>query len=182
MFGISDGGLAPASASLARIGLVARIALGVGALCVAVLLLTLFAATHDSGASYLEVIRSHAITRRNLGLALWIAGCIVVSAAGVLTWMVALYASFRIAGPFYRLSRNLELELAAGPVPPVPIRRTDALQRESHELGDAACRLHSHYAELKALARGARVLLGHDEGAAAEPLRRIEELDARVSL
>src|SRR4030065_873565 len=94
--------------------LVAKITLLVGAAACAGLILTLMSISHQSGSSYAETIRSFSLTREHLGTRLLVAGLFLVAFAAVITWLIALYSSFRIAGPLYRSACNLEIFLAQG--------------------------------------------------------------------
>lgn len=165
--------------------LVARIALHVGAVACAGLLLTLFLITYEEGGRYEEVIVAYSLTARNLGFALLVFGLAIVASAGITTWLISLYSSFRIAGPLYRLSRNLEMEIERGPVAPVPIRKTDQLQREWREFDASVAALRGHYDDMR------QALDGHKspQTGAGDPLTplhetvaRLKEIDRRVRL
>jgi hypothetical protein len=128
---------------------VARIALWVGAVAAAALAVMLYLLTDTASWSYSELIKSHSITQHNLGPALLIGGVFLLGFTAVLTWLIALYSSFRIAGPLFRLSRNLEVSIAQGPVKPVPIRESDRLRQEAALLEESLGVLASHYKELR---------------------------------
>ncbi len=128
---------------------VAKIALSAGVLAATGMVVILFALTDRTGASYGELIRSASITRENLGLALLIGGFSLIAFTAVLTWLISLYSSFRIAGPLFRLSRNIEASLTRGPIKPLPIRDSDRLHREADMLEDALGALALHYKELR---------------------------------
>jgi len=80
------------------------------------------------GASYFDVVRAHVLTHRQLGPALLVGGLILLVLVAAITWLVALYGSFRFAGPLYRFTRNLR---EASRQPPMGIRQDDALQETS---------------------------------------------------
>ena len=124
---------------------VAKIALSVGAAAAAGLAAMLYVLTDGSGASYGDLIKSHSVTQHHLGPALLIGGFFLIGFTAVLTWLITLYSSFRIAGPLFRLSQNLEISIAQGPGIPVPIRKSDRLHEEAALLEDALGALASHY-------------------------------------
>jgi hypothetical protein len=128
---------------------VANIALSVGALTATGLGVVLFVLTDRTGASYGELIKSASITHENLGPALLIGGLALVAFTAILTWLISLYSSFLIAGPLFRLSRNIEASLTEGPIKPLPIRDSDRLHREAAMLDDALGALALHYKNLR---------------------------------
>lgn len=128
---------------------VGKIALLVGATAAAGLVAMLYALTDGGGQSYGELIQSHSITQHRLGAALLIGGFFLLTFTAILTWLIALYSSFRIAGPLFRLSRNLEVSISRGPVKPVPIRNSDRLRREAALLEAGLGVLASHYGGMR---------------------------------
>lgn len=124
---------------------VAKIALSVGAASSAGLVIMLYVLTDSSGTSYGELIKSHSVTQYHLGPALLIGGFFLLGFTAVLTWLITLYSSFRIAGPLFRLARNLETSITQGPGKPVPIRESDRLRGEAALLEDSLSALTSHY-------------------------------------
>ena len=127
---------------------VANIALGVGTLAGVGLACMLFVLTDASGESYGAMIQSHSIAQQRLGPALLMGGFFLLAVTAVLTWLIALYSSFRIAGPLWRLARNLETSIRLGPVKPVPIRDSDRLHAEAALLDEAVTAVSAHYASL----------------------------------
>lgn len=128
---------------------VAKIALSVGAVAAAGLAIMLFALTDTSGTSYGELVKSRSVAQQLLGPALLIGGFFLLAFTATLTWLIALYSSFRIAGPLFRFSRNLEASISRGPGKPVPIRTTDRLHPEAALLEDALGALAEHYEGLR---------------------------------
>lgn len=106
---------AGAPAMLFSLRRVARIALGIGAGAACVPAVTVFFLGDRSGACYDELIRSRSLNQQLLGPALAIGGLVLVAFSTALTWGIALYSSFRVAGPLFRLTRNLETAVARGP-------------------------------------------------------------------
>lgn len=136
-------------AILSHLRWVAKIALSVGALAATGLAIVLYALTDTSGASYHQLIQSHSVAQQYLGPTLLIGGCFLLAFTAVITWLIALYSSLRIAGPLFRFSRNLETSIAQGPTRPIPIREDDELQRETRQLADAIAAVSDHYAGLR---------------------------------
>lgn len=95
--------------------------------------------------SYLQLITATVLTERELLPATLIAGLCVILVSAVFTGLIAVYSTFRVAGPLYRFARNLELVEQRGSSSPVPIRRDDALQEEWLALKQAIEMLDSHY-------------------------------------
>lgn len=144
---------------------VAKLALGVGAIATAGLVITLSVLTDSSGISYGDLIQSHSIAQSYLGPVLLISGCLLIAVTAICTWLITLYSSFRIAGPLFRFSRNLETAITAGPRKPIPIREGDSLQQDAALLASSLAALEVHYANL------------HEEVAAAITQIKDRELD-----
>ena len=161
---------------LFHLKLVARIALSVSGAAAFCLLLAIGLATGDTGATYGEIIASYSLTSRHLGPLLLVSGLAIAAIAGFVTWLIALYASFRIAGPLFRIARNLEMAIERGPVTPVPIRRTDLLQREWAEISATMATVGSHYGELREALKEAERALDADAAQAAPLARAIGRL------
>jgi hypothetical protein len=130
---------------------VAKIAFSVGLLAAIGLAIMLYELTDSTGTSYGELIKSHSITQHHLGPALLIGGCVLLGFTAVLTWLIALYSSFRTAGPLFRMSQNLQNSISHGPGKPVPIRDSDRLHLEAALLADSLSVLTSHYEDLRAI-------------------------------
>jgi len=166
--------------------LVAKITLLVGATACAGLVLVLMSISHQTGSTYAESIRSFSLTREHLGAALLIAGLFLVAFAAVITWLISLYSSFRIAGPLFRFSRNLEMFIARGSTTLVPIRKGDSLQKEYGHLELSAHSLQAHYDALRETAGRAMTILEsgdkHGYHEAASAIAKLKELDSHVRL
>lgn len=164
-----------------HVRLVGKLGLSVGIAAGTVLLLTLTLITHSSGEHYGQIIRAHALTRQYLGPAMLVAGLALLAIIGVITWLIALYSSFRIAGPLYRFSRNLELAGAIGPIVPIKIRADDVLQKEAREIEDALSAVRSHLAALRKEADELeKALLTNDAEAYEKSLARLRKLESRA--
>lgn len=165
--------------------LVAKIALSVAVASCVGLLLVLFVIADDTGASYGHLIVATDVTRQNLKPALLVFGLVMVVFAAITTWLFSLYTSFRIAGPLYRISRDLETAIECGPVAPDPIRNTDQLQREWRQFEASVAALREHYEELwKALDDGETALRADtpDSISLAQAIARLRKAEQRVRL
>lgn len=162
--------------------LVGKVALIVGAVSFGALLAVLLLISDSSGDAYWQVVKSRSITRESLGPGMVLAGCFLVGAAALVTWVASLYASFRVAGPLFRFSRNMEKLIEGGPTNIIPIRQKDELQGEAKQLQDAADRLRSHYREVSTATE--RAIAAIDSGSAgrdlAQSLATLQELDRHV--
>ncbi len=132
------------------------------------------------GGSYLELIQAHAITRRQLGPALLVAGLVLLALVALVTWLFTLYGSFRFAGPLYRFTRNFR---QAAQQPPLGIRRDDALQATAAHLREAWDGLHRLRQELDEAAQAAEAAVRAGDAAAWQAARsRLQALIGRVRL
>ncbi len=131
-----------------RLRLTAIVAASVSLLGLLVLLATLLLLFRERPADgYYQIILSLTQNQERLGIAMTIAGSLIVLLAGLVTWLITLYSSHRVAGPLYRFSKNLELEIEQGPVAPVRLRRDDGFQALSNKFARAADCLEHYYAD-----------------------------------
>lgn len=166
-----------------QLKMVASIALLVGLLSLVVLSWMLFHLAPHGQASYYDAIASTSLTGAYLLPAMVAAGLVIVAVTALVTWLIALYSSFRVAGPLYRLARNLEDALARGPISAVPIRHSDKLQREAQRLEQAVDALHTHYGELRlAIAAAEDALHKRDDRAYAAALAALQQIEHRARL
>lgn len=129
-----------------QLKLISQLALGstlVVAIALAVVLLFL---SDESGMDYTHLLQSHRVTQQHLISGLIIGGLFLTLCIGLISWLLMLYGSFRVAGPLYRIRRNLEQ--AASLERPRAIRRRDCFQDVSSQLGQAVGSLHDHYADM----------------------------------
>jgi len=171
---------------LFHLKMVAKIALSVSALACAGLLLVLFLLTDQKGNSYGHVVGVHSLASQNLGPALLVFGLAMLALAGITTWVIALYSSFRVAGPLFRLARNLEMEIEHGPAVPIAIRSGDQLQREWKEFEASMAALHAHFGDLRqALAQAGQSLRAggqFDTVSLRQSVARLKDIERRVKL
>lgn len=166
--------------------LAGKVSLGIAAAAAAGLALVVVALVGHAGNSYRQAIGAYGLARENLAPALLLFGLAMVALAGIATWLITLYASFRFAGPLYRFSRNLELVTEQGPAArPVPLRGSDDLQHECEVFRVSVATLNRHYDELRLLAQQAQLEAGF-AAADGEPLHqalaRLREAERRVRL
>lgn len=126
--------------------LVSRFALYTSVVAVILLVASVLFLTDKLGASYAEIIYAHSFTQKHLKPVLLISGLCLLSFVAFITWLFTIYSTFRIAGPLYRFSRNLEQ--AAEGVPPLGVRKDDALQEISEQLKQSVTGLHNHYRQI----------------------------------
>lgn len=164
-----------------HVRLVAKISLGVGAVAVLSLLISLLLVSGDAGDSYAEIVRNNSITRANLGKVMLMIGLVLVAIAGVITWLIALYSSFRIAGPLYRFSKNLKLASTSDSARLIDLRNNDSLVEQAENIKQAVAILREHHAALEQASQDAAVALHKNDGAAyAESVARLKLLDEKV--
>lgn len=166
---------------VAKIGLSVTLASGVG------LLLVLLPIGDQPGTGYRQVIGAFGSVRQNLGPAMLVFGLVMVGFAGMTTWLLSLYTSFRIAGPLFRISRNLEMQLEQGPVAPVPLRTTDTLQDEWKAFESGVGVLRAHQEDLRqAFHQVESAVAEHqrtgDANALGQAMARLKKIEQRVSL
>lgn len=164
---------------------VAGIALSVSVAACAGMLVVLMLVTDDQGTRYAQIISTHSLTGQNLGWSLLVFGLAIVAFAGVTTWLISLYSSFRVAGPLYRFSRTLETGIAQWPAAPLPIRRTDQLHQEWKALHASVSSVRGHYEDLRrALEATERSSREGEAGEAplSQAIARFKEIERRVRL
>jgi len=166
--------------------LVAKLAACVGGISTLGWATVVFYLTSAGGESYFDVVRAFSITEQKLAPVMWASGFLLIGIIGFITWGISLYSSFRIAGPLFRFSRNLEMVCDKGPVPVLGIRETDKLQEESKLLVASVDRLATHYNSMAAIIERAEVLIDSkdpdDTERLEKTLRRLKELEAHVQL
>lgn len=113
-----------------RTRLIGKISLWFSLLAVIGLLIVFFSVT-SPGESYQQNIRSLSLSQKNLPWVMLVTGLILTLFTGVITWLITLYSSFRITGPLFRFSRNIEAWVKHEKRSTVPLRREDSLQQEA---------------------------------------------------
>jgi hypothetical protein len=108
-------------------------------------LLIVFFSVASPGESYQQNIRALSLSQKNLPWVMLVTGLILTLITGVITWLITLYSSFRITGPLFRFSRNVEAWINHGKRNTIPLRRGDSLQQESQLMEET---INHHYAYL----------------------------------
>ena len=176
-----DPHLADKTHFLLRLRLVSRIALIVGGLACLGMVLVLTFITDKSGVTYETIIRSHSLSRQNLGPALLVVGLFLVAFSGVITYLISLYTGFYIAGPLFRFARNLEIFIAEGQVDPIPTRENDQLKQEEQQIKRSITKLQHHYGELRAATDAALIQLASQQNPSAA-IAHLKELERAARL
>lgn len=158
------------------------VALVVGGLSFATLLLLLAFISDNAGTTYWDVVRSGSVTHQFLGPGMVLAGLFLVGTTAAITWLISLYASFRIAGPLFRISRNIEVLIESGTATPTPIRKKDQLQKEMQQLVQSVEALQSHYLEIDAATDDALALIDSGQHNLAPAIEKLRGLERRVQL
>jgi len=101
--------------------------------------------------NYAEQVRSLHISQQQLPRLMFAVGLLLAAGTGLTTWIIAVYSSFRLAGPLYRMSENLKTAIATSEVDHVPLRHGDLLQDDALLLQDVSAHLVHHYQSLNEL-------------------------------
>ncbi|WP_428605689.1 hypothetical protein [Sedimenticola sp.] len=137
------------SGSLFHLKIVLRIAALLTILGALVMVSVVLAVGQTEQQGYLQSLSRLQISQERLMPLVLAAGLFLLTVSAFVTWLIALYSSFRIAGPLYRFTRNLEQELEHSNLErPVPIRREDQLQTSGRLLAESVAALNEHYQEL----------------------------------
>lgn len=161
--------------------LVAKISLGVGTVAVLSLLISLLLISGPTDLSYSAIVRSNSMTRENLGTVMLTIGLMLVAIAGVITWLITLYSSFRIVGPLYRFTQNLKLAGTSDSSRLIELRKGDALRDQSAHIMMAVSSLRDHYAIVEQVAEEALAAFEKgDAEAYTDAVARLKALDDQV--
>ncbi len=166
---------------LLRMRMVSKIALIVGGVACLCMLLVLNFITDKSGVNYGTIIRSYSVSHQHLGPTLLVAGLFLVSFSGVVTYLISLYTSFRIAGPLYRFARNLEVMIEQGTLAMIPTRKGDHLKFEEQQFKQGLLKLHQHYDAIWNETEGALSQLESNENPIAA-INRLKEVERAAQL
>lgn len=163
--------------------LVAKIALAAGMTAVLCLLVSLVFVTGTNGDSYPAIIRNNSITREEIGVLMLFSGLALVSLIGALTWLIALYSSFRIAGPLYRFTCNFKTAIANDRSGLIGLRDGDSLRKQEMHITQAVAAARAHYAAIDRTSRQAAAALERgDADAYAEAISHLKALDAKIRI
>ena len=159
--------------------LVAKVALITSVVAALVLIFVTFIVGGEGGDSYFELIQAHRISQDKLDMAMLLAGLFLIGFVATITGVIALYASFRVAGPMYRFCRDLELSPISDA--PLGIRKEDYLQEVSDELLNSIAVLREHYSELEEVVdQVSAAYAAQDQQGLSELLIELKELEGQV--
>ncbi len=161
---------------LVRLKQVSRIAFYTGFVAVAVLATVLWYLSDDSSTTYMELIQSSILTRQQLVPVMLLSGLFLLAVVALITWLIALYSSFRVAGPLYRFSQNLKTSHEGQPL--IGIRDDDCLHDVSEQLLDSLRGFQAHNQAIARLAEQAQVSL--QAGDASEYSRQVAQLKDHI--
>jgi hypothetical protein len=167
--------------------LIAKIGLSVGMSGLIGVLFVLWLIGDRDANGYGEIIDAVGSLKRSLAPAIWLFGLIMVSAAGLMTWLFALYASFRTAGPLFRIARDIEDQIQQGSVKPIPIRANDKLQAEWIQFETGVARLRTQCIDIGLALNPIQLWLddphsGDDQSSFRPLLKNLIEVEQRVKL
>ncbi len=154
----------------------AWIALSIGLLSATVLGGLVYFLSNEAGSSYTDMIKAQLLSRAQLLPALWVAGLFLLSLVALITGFIAIYSSFRVAGPLYRFARNLSLSEKHSIV---GIREGDCLQEVSRQLQDSIHSLEVHKQAIRELLE--KTEISANEGAVADYTAQVKQLKARLA-
>jgi hypothetical protein len=166
---------------LLRLHLISRVSLIVGGLSCICMLLALTFITDNSGVNYETIIRSYSLSQQHLAPTLLVAGLFLVSFSGVITFLIALYTGFYIAGPLFRFARNIELFIEQGPVSPIPTRKNDQLKQEEQQIRRSIIKLQQQYDEIRLATETALSQLAAQQDPSVS-IAKLQELDRDIQL
>lgn len=167
---------------------VGKISLYTGLVTAICLFFTVYylAGSGAQGKDYSEIFSAYALTKKQLGTTMFISGMILVTITGVITWIIVLYSTFRVAGPLHWFSKNLDEQIMSGPVPVNKKRSGNRLHEEHLRFSGGASRLQLHYDAMSEWVDLAKVQLQLPEtnlgGGLTETIKKLQELDRLVKL
>lgn len=163
--------------------LVAKISLAIGMIAVMGLLTALAMVPGLDDASYFEAVRSSTVTRAQIGPVMLAVGLALVAVAGLITWFIALYSSFRIAGPLYRFSQNFKLAMASDTARLIDLRSDDTLTDHAFRIKQAVGVLRAHCMDIERQAEAAEAALESGDGVAyMKAVAALREIDEQAHL
>jgi len=127
---------------------IAKVATGVSLLATLVLGLTVFLVFGDAPQTdYFMSIQSAVRDQDQLMIGMLIGGTLIILLAGLITWLISLYSSARVAGPLYRLARNIEMEIEYGPVAVIQLREEDQFQQLAGKMDDIVTEMNAFHGD-----------------------------------
>ncbi|MCB1887119.1 MAG: hypothetical protein KDH20_05910 [Rhodocyclaceae bacterium] len=126
---------------------------------------------------YVALVQNLSLSRQQLLTLMLIGGLVLAIGTALTTWLIALYSSFRVAGPLHRFCLDLEHGIREGEVPRVRLRVEDDAQEDARRLEETVQHLYRHYDEIAGALESASLQIrrgaADDGGAAVERLRRL---------
>lgn len=163
--------------------LVAKVGLSLFVLSVLTICAVLLILGGGAGGTYEALVRSNSQIRQHLNEAMLLGGLALMAVTGFVTWLIVLYSSFRIAGPLFRLSKNLKLANESDTLQLINLRRGDALNKQADDIKNAVSTLRQHRLEIT---QGVdEALLALQTGHAtqySQAIARLTVLDEKVRL
>ena len=80
--------------------------------------------------------------------ALFVSGLLIIGLCGLVTWIVGIYSTFRVAGPLYHFTTNIDMELEQLTPPKIVIHSKDHMRREAEDLESTFTQVNNHYLRL----------------------------------
>ncbi|MEO5348093.1 MAG: hypothetical protein H7836_00355 [Magnetococcus sp. YQC-3] len=171
---------------LAHFRMVGKVSLYTALATAICLLVVLYLLAGVGGESYLAIFDAHLLTRKQLGPVLLVSGLVLVTITAVITWIVVVYSTFRVAGPLYTLSQALDGLILDGSAMIRNRRSTDGLSDEHLRFSGGAKRLQFHYDCMHELVERALVQLAEQSPSSGEELtetiNQLREFDRHVTL
>jgi hypothetical protein len=167
--------------------LIAKVGLSVGLSGLIGVLFVLWLIGDREANVYGEIIGAVGSLKRSLTPAIWLFGLIMVSAAGLMTWLFALYSSFRTAGPLFRIARDIEDQIQHVGAEPIPIRTNDKLQAEWIQFERGVAGLRAQCVDIGLVLNPIQLWLddphsGDDQNSFQPLLKNLIEVEQRVKL
>lgn len=173
-------------AVVVHLHLVAKLALWTGLSSGIVLTAILYYLDYAPDSSYASMFHSLIMTRQQLRPALITSGSILLAMTGLVTWLIAIYSTYRVAGPLHQFTQNLILQIENGPCTVGDLTGSDNLKNEQLRLAGAANRLQYHYDSFSELTDLALAQLELEQPNLGDGLKhnlqKIKELDSLVKL
>lgn len=173
----------PEGLRVLHLKLVGKVALITGIAAAILLLVLVLFVSENGGASYRDIIQAYSVTRAHLPSVMTLAALLLIMIVGLSAGLIAMYASFRIAGPLYRFSRNLQAPEVARQQ--TSIRKDDALHALAGELHESVDALAHHYDQLRAHVTATQALIvqkPHDPARLSEAIRALKAMESSVRL
>ncbi|MCB1908504.1 MAG: hypothetical protein KDH15_14135 [Rhodocyclaceae bacterium] len=168
-----------ASPRAGQFELIGRISLLFAVLATAGLVGVLLLARPVDG-DYVAMIQTLSASRARLPGLMAVTSLLLVLGTALTTWLIALYSSFRVAGPLYRFCIDLEQGIRDGEVPPIRVRASDRAQEDARYLEETVADLYRRQDEISATVDDAahRLRNGDREAVAAAGQRLVSLTDA----